>query len=72
MASVLAYEVEPWANLAPYETHWGVLGGYTERAESLFMALRHRASEIEIRPLYLEHDDKIPVALGIHKNHYGT
>lgn len=63
--------MEPWANAAPYETHWGVLGGYTERAESLFMALRHRAKEINIRPLYLEHDDQIPTALGISKDHYG-
>lgn len=68
---VLTVEVEPWANEAPYETHWGVLGGYTERAESLFMALRHRAKEINIKPLFLEHDDQIPIALGISKNHYG-
>ena len=70
--NALAVQVEPWANEAPYETHWGVLGGYTERAESLFMALRHRAKEINIRPLYLEHDDQIPTALGIGKDHYGT
>ena len=68
--NVLTLEVEPWANKAPYETHWGVLGGYTERAESLFMALRHHAKEIHIRPLYLEHDDQIPTALGISKDHY--
>ena len=68
----LAIEVEPWANEHPYETHWGVLGGYTERAESLFMALRHRAKEINICPLYLEHDDQIPTALGISKDHYGV
>lgn len=69
--NVLAAEVEPWANEAPYEEHWGVLGGYAERAESLFMALRHRAKEINIKPLYLEHDDQIPAALGIGKDHYG-
>lgn len=68
--STLAIEVEPWANKAPYCSHWGVLGGYTERAESLFMALRHHAKEINIRPLYLEHDAQIATDLGISKDHY--
>lgn len=66
----LCDEIYPWANQAPYETHWGVMGGFTERAEALFMALRERSGEIRLRKLYLEHDETIPEKLGIAKNHY--
>ena len=66
----LCDEIYPWANQAPHETHWGVLGGFTERAEALFMALREHSGEIRLRKLYLEHDETIPMKLGISKNHY--
>jgi hypothetical protein len=68
---VLCEEVYPWANESPYETHWGVLGGFTERAESLFMAIRELEERIKLRHLYLEHDQSIPAQLGISKTHYG-
>jgi len=68
--TILCEEVYPWANEPPYETHWGVLGGFTERAESLFMAIREQEGRIQIRHLYLEHDETIPERLGIKKLHY--
>jgi hypothetical protein len=69
---VLCNEVYPWANQLPFETHWGVLGGLTERAEALFMALREQCGEVRLKKLYLEHDEAIPLALGVKKNHYHT
>ena len=68
----LANEVAPWANREPYETHWGVLGGYTERAEGLFMALRVLSGEIKIKPLYLHHDEEVAKNLNVHKEHYAN
>lgn len=35
---VLVDEIYPWSNQAPYETHFGSIGGYTERALSIFNA----------------------------------
>jgi hypothetical protein len=35
---VLVEEIYPWSNLPPYETHFGSIGGYTERALSIFNA----------------------------------
>ena len=35
---VLVNEIYPWSNQAPYETHFGSIGGYTERAISIFNA----------------------------------
>jgi len=69
---VLCEEVYPWANESPYETHWGVLGGFTERAESLFMAIREQEGRIRIRHLYLEHDQSIAAQLEISKTHYAN
>ncbi len=63
-------EVTPWANKAPYETHWGVLGGYTERAEALFIALQVKSGALIVRPLMLEHDENIPKMLDVSKEHY--
>jgi len=63
-------EVTPWANQAPYETHWGVLGGYTERAEALFIALQVKSGTLIVRPLMLEHDENIPKHLQVSKDHY--
>ena len=63
-------EVTPWANKAPYETHWGVLGGYTERAEALFIALQVKSGALIVRPLMLEHDENIPKTLDVSKEHY--
>jgi hypothetical protein len=67
----LCDEVWPWANQPPYQTHWGVLGGYTERAEALFIALGFREGRFRLRHLPLEHDKNIPIQLGITKEHYG-
>ena len=36
---ILVKDVYPWSVEPPYETHWGVIGGYIERAISLFNAL---------------------------------
>src|SRR5690242_5980882 len=69
---VLCGEVYPWANQPPYETHWGVLSGYTERAESLFVAARLAAGRIAVEHLPLEHDPAIVQKLAITKEHYGT
>ncbi|MBU3619669.1 hypothetical protein [Polynucleobacter sp. JS-Fieb-80-E5] len=63
-------EVTPWANKAPYETHWGVLGGYTERAEALFIALQVKSGALIVHPLMLEHDENIPKTLDVSKEHY--
>ena len=35
---LLVNEIYPWSNLPPYETHFGSIGGYTERALSIFNA----------------------------------
>jgi hypothetical protein len=35
---VLVEEIYPWSNENPYETHFGSIGGYTERALSIFNA----------------------------------
>ena len=37
--SVLVDEIYPWSIEPPYETHWGVMGGYTERAIAIFNAI---------------------------------
>ena len=36
----LVVDVYPWSVLPPYETHFGVMGGYTERALGLFNAIQ--------------------------------
>lgn len=68
---ILCEEVYPWANQPPYQTHWGVLGGYTDLAESLFVAARLAEEKITFQELPLEHDEGIVEALGISKEHYG-
>ena len=35
---LLVKDIYPWSNLPPYETHFGSIGGYTERAISIFNA----------------------------------
>ena len=35
---ILVEEIYPWSNQPPYETHFGSIGGYTERALSIFNA----------------------------------
>jgi hypothetical protein len=35
---ILVEEIYPWSNEPPYETHFGSIGGYTERAISIFNA----------------------------------
>jgi hypothetical protein len=66
----LCGEVWPWANQPPYRTHWGFLGGYTERAEALYIALRLREGHFRLQHLALNHDKMIPVQLGISRSHY--
>lgn len=68
---VLCDEVYPWASQPPYETHWGSLGGYTERAESLFVAVALHERRFELRSLPLHHDSAIPTLLNVSKLHYG-
>jgi hypothetical protein len=62
----------PTFNAPPYETHWGVLGGLTERAESIFFAIRMHENKITFRSLCLFHDPAIAIDLGISKDHYAT
>jgi hypothetical protein len=67
----LCAEVYPWANQPPHETHWGVLGGYTERAEALFIAARLHEGGFALQHLPVEHDPSIAARLGVSKKHYG-
>ena len=67
----LCEDVYPWANEPPFETHWGVLGGYMERAEALFVAARLHEKQIALLPLPVEHDFSIAAHLGISRGHYG-
>lgn len=68
----LCSEVYPWATQPPYATHWGSLGGYTERAESLFIAARIHEEPLILENLPLYHDPEISHTLGIKKEHYGN
>ena len=68
----LCSEVYPWATQPPYETHWGSLGGYTERAESLFIATRIHEKRLILENLPLHHDPEISHSLGIKKEHYSN
>lgn len=67
--SVLVYEIYPWANRPPYETHWGHLGALTERAEAIFFGLR---KDLSISEIGLHHASDIVAALKISKEHYGS
>jgi hypothetical protein len=69
---VLCGELYPWANQPPYFTHWGVMGGWTERAESLFIAIRCSEKRITLEPLPLHHDESIVKQLAITKEQYGA
>lgn len=66
--SVLVKEVYPWANRPPYETYWGFLSGLSERAESIFFALR---KNLNISEIGLDHSEAIVSALKTKKEHYG-
>jgi hypothetical protein len=66
----LCADVYPWATEAPYETHWGSLSGYTERAEALFLAIRLHERRLSFAALPLHHDEGVSTALGIEKTHY--
>jgi hypothetical protein len=68
--TVLCDEVYPWACELPYETHWGTLGGYTERAESLFVAARMHEGQT-LRPLPVFHDQTIASQIGVGRRQYG-
>jgi hypothetical protein len=37
---ILVEEIYPWSNVPPYQTHFGTIGGYTERALSIFNAFQ--------------------------------
>lgn len=69
---VLCEEVYPWAAQPPYQTHWGALSGYVERAESLFIAARLHEGQADLHALPLEHDDTIAAQLGIKREHYAA
>ena len=66
----LTEELFPWANQAPYPTHWGHLAGCVERAESLFFAARLHEHRLNFKGLALIHDEMIPQTLGVQKTHY--
>ena len=67
----LCDEVWPWANQPPYPKHWGFLGGYTERAEALFIALGYHEGRFRLCHMPLEHDRRIIKLLGLRNSHYG-
>ncbi len=68
--TVLCDELYPWATEPPYETHWGALAGFTERAEAVFMAARLHEGLAELHTLPLEHDYGIAGQLDIQREHY--
>jgi len=53
---VLVEEIYPWSNEPPYETHFGSIGGYTERALSIFNAFEIyqgvQYRNLNIQPIY--------------------
>jgi hypothetical protein len=52
---VLVEEIYPWSNEEPYQTHFGSIGGYTERALSIFNAFEiYEGNKYE--NLYIEHN----------------
>jgi hypothetical protein len=64
-------QVYPWACQPPYETHWGSLSGYAERAESVFIAARLAEGQLRVAHLPVEHDSTIVEKLKVSKEHYG-
>jgi hypothetical protein len=64
-------QVYPWACQPPYETHWGSLSGYAERAESVFIAARLAEGHLRVAHLPVEHDSTIVEKLKVSKEHYG-
>jgi hypothetical protein len=66
----LVSEIYPWACEPPYESHWGALGGYTERAESVFFAAKIVEAGMPYARLALDHDPGIAERLGVLKTHY--
>jgi hypothetical protein len=69
--SVLCQELYPAMIQPPRPSHWGILGGWVERAESLFIAGRLQEGGIVLEPLPLHHDPAIVKKLEIAKEHYG-
>ena len=51
-------EIYPWSIEEPYETHWGVIGGFTERAIALFNAIEKKIG-ITTLAWRLEHRPRI-------------
>ena len=53
---ILVEEIYPWSNQQPYETHFGSIGGYTERALSIFNAFEiyegTKYENLEISPIH--------------------
>lgn len=66
----LADEIYPWACQPPYESHWGALGGYTERAESVFFAAKILETGMHYARLPLDHNRATAEKLGGIKTHY--
>jgi len=67
---VLCDELYPAHCSPPYETHWGSLGGKTERAAAIFVAARMQENGIAFRDLPLHHDENLVRQLNITKGHY--
>ena len=68
---VLCAEIYPWANQPPYQTHWGHLAGWMERAEALFVAAALHQEIIDLQVLPLMHDRSIAKQLNVARDHYG-
>jgi hypothetical protein len=51
----LVDDIYPWVTQPPYETHWGSIGGYTERAISLFIAIEIKEGK-KYQQLQLKHE----------------
>ena len=55
--SVLVDEVYPWSIEPPYETHWGGMGGYTERAIAIFNAIEITERQYKFKLFNLIHTE---------------
>jgi hypothetical protein len=52
---IVVDEIYPWSNEKPYETHFGSIGGYTERAISIFNAFEIYEGK-QYKNLNIEHN----------------
>lgn len=55
---ILVEEIYPWSNMPPYQTHFGSIGGYTERALAIFNAFQiYEGCKYEYLPIRHERID---------------